>query len=420
MIPNDPEGRNFGFENDGEDEDYPRNSEDSPKNGSKGDSPGDDSSGFRELLDDRRDYSAKAESMDSGVIEQELEQEDIQVAESVPTGPNNFIVPPLYSANRKERRNLDQDDGIFADMLGEARGESSSEVSHQNYGLENEGSGTKSERNEVVENKVESDLLDKTGRYENYTFDQTDLRFRDDTNDQINSMEMKEIDAYNESFNTSYTAEKTEFRYDESAEQALLNYPTLPITNASDNAPRLLPTPGILYVENQESQRESNVFSETKSYSTETKRYSLSNVKLDEFSDAIDMTQPLSLPSPDIITEKPTSSVELTLPRNIYEALQAQQNEEFSSTGGTSVKRKSISVLADGPFGNQVREVRLANMEDLSNYNSRNDTAAGAVLSTGSVGEVGFDDNITRINTDSNEIDFEQRKQIHRQEVSIF
>ena len=424
LIPDDPKGNNFGFENDGEEEDYPSNPEDSPQNGSNFDNPGDDSSGFREELDDKLDYNVKPESMDSGVIEQELEQEQVQVAESVPTGPNNFIVPPLYSATRKDRRNSNQGDDFFADMLGEARGELSSEMSHQNYGFENEGSDIKSERNKDVENEMESDLLEKTERYENYSFDRTDSEFREDTKDELTSMEQMETVADSENVNTSYTAEKSEFRYDESEdlsqEQTLLNYPNLPTTNASDNTTRLLPTPRILYVENQESQREGNVISETKSYNTETNRFSQFNVKLDEFSEATDMTQSLSLPSPDIITGKTMRSVELKLPRNTYEAFQAQRDEEFSSIGGESVRRKTISVLVDGPFGNQVREIRLANMENLSDYNSKNVTASGPVSSTGSPRQVDFDDNMVRINSDSNEINFEQRNQINQQEVSLF
>ena len=58
LTPDDPNGKNLGFENDGlSDEDAPIENGEPPKeNGEKLDEPEEDSSGFREELDDRSDF----------------------------------------------------------------------------------------------------------------------------------------------------------------------------------------------------------------------------------------------------------------------------------------------------------------------------------------------------------------------------
>ena len=64
LTPDDPNGKNLGFENDGHsDEDAPIGNGEPPKgNGDKLDEPEEDSSGFREELDDRSDFFSYTQS----------------------------------------------------------------------------------------------------------------------------------------------------------------------------------------------------------------------------------------------------------------------------------------------------------------------------------------------------------------------
>ncbi len=119
-IPDDPYGQKVGFENDGPEED----------DGIHGDNPADDSSGYREELS-FSDNEAKAESVDSGVIEAEMQQEKMKIEESVPRkiqfSPPPFSIPPLYTEAKIVKRDDDYNkddenkDDIFGDVLAEGR-----------------------------------------------------------------------------------------------------------------------------------------------------------------------------------------------------------------------------------------------------------------------------------------------------------
>ena len=88
-------------------------------------------------------------------------QENVQLAEAAPSTPGNIMVPPLYSASKTERQSSVEDDGFFADMLGEARRESDdSGMFQQAFGAENDG--TEEGR---TEDKMAYDRLDSANDY---------------------------------------------------------------------------------------------------------------------------------------------------------------------------------------------------------------------------------------------------------------
>ena len=430
LVPDDPKAQNFGFENDGEDDDYPSNPEDFPKDGSKIYSPDEDSSGFREELADRPDYDVTAESMDSGVIEQELEQEDVQIAESVPAGPNNFILPPLYSANRNGGKDVDQKDASYADVLSEARQElEKSESLYQKYSFENEVGNSENEKNAVVEmedsarNEIVANVNSNTEIHKSDTFDRAESKFREDVNDEWTSMEKMEATIDKEELNTSYEVERSEFRYDQSddlvKEDTLSNYRSLPIPSELDNAPRILPTPGTLHMDRQTSEQEDNVFSEMNSYYAEDRTFSQFTENVDESNEHLERTQALSLPSPDIRTVDLAEPSELQLPRKNYENLQAQKSEGFSSILERSGRRKSMPVISGRPFSAGDRELTLVNEADFNSSGLRENSALGASPSTANVGQVSLRENISRSDITSSLNDFEDRREGIQNEVSI-
>ena len=440
-VPDDPDGRNFGFENDGPEDDSPSHADESPNPegdspSEKGDIPGDDSSGFREELEDRSDYEAKAESMDSGVIEQELEQEDVQLAENVPDGRNDFIVPPLYSSTKKERKESGQDDDFFADMLGEARGGSEdSEGFRQNYGFENEGRSTENEEN--AGSRMGDYILGKTERDDNSSYDdvfeETESRrtlkeeqsnFREDFGNAVDSLQKVEKVTDYQNVNDSFLSRRSEFRYEENEDlelkeaiakypnlpvpnaddigpgalyeenevnedlglqEAIAKYPNLPVPNAVDIGPRVLPTPGIRYVEDTINGRDDSMYLETNSFSKEIRRSSQSITKLNEVESSMNVTQPLSLPSPGLRRVNLVRQVELTLPRSTYEALQTKENEEFSEIDEKPIRRKSIPVIVDGPFGTQMKEIRLNDDGVISSSKLKTNRESRSSVSFGSV-----------------------------------
>ena len=534
LVPDDPKGHNIGFENDGEEDypssperddypsnpdkddypsnpdgddypsnpdgdDYPSNPEDSPKHVSKDDSPTDDSSGFREELDDRPDYNVRAESMDSGVIEQELEQEDAQIAESVPTGPNNFIVPPLYTMNRKESRNFDRNDEFYSDMLGEAREDFTDH--YENQGFENDMMNTEREESTVARsgdsprNEMSESLLEKTERYEDISTNQTESNFRENMSDEVVSLEQVDMIANREDVNSSHLTERSQFLYDRNEDYvqqvAQPSYPHLPEANDTGNAPRVLPTPGVSYVKQEGNDWENAFISETNSYNSDARRFSQSTAETGRFGESIDRVESLSLPSPDIGTVN-TRQVELTLPRTRYEATHTQNSENFSSMaeqsimqksdfsddfssigeqsirrkndfsegfssigeqsirrkndfsddfssmgeksikrksdfsedfsplGEKSIRRKSASLIADETLGEQIREIRPKDDENLSISMSREDATSKASSSTLSAGQFGLEEKKDSINNGLNVIDMEQRKEGNQRKVSIF
>ena len=430
LVPDDPKGQNFGFENDGEDDDYQSNPEDSPRDGSKVYSPDEDSSGFREELGDRPDYDVTAESMDSGVIEQELEREDVQVAESVPTGPNNFILPPLYSANRNGGKDVDQNDSPYTDVLSEARQElEKSESLYQKYSLENEVRNIENEKNVVVEmedsarTEMVVDVNSNTELHGNDTFDRAESRFREDVNDEFNSMEKMESTIDKEDFNTSYEAARSDLRYDQSEhlveEEALSNYRSLPTPSELDNAPRILPTPVTLNPVRQISEQEDSVFSGMNSFYAENRSSSQFAEKVDESNEYLENTQALSLPSPDIRAIARTRPLELQLPRNTYENLQTQQSDSLSSILERSMRRKSTSIISDRPFSARDGELTLVNEEGLNSSDLRENSALAASSSTTNLGQISLQGNTGRSKITSSLNSFEDRREGIQNKASI-
>ena len=83
--------------------------------------------------------------------------ENVQLAQAAPNTPGNIMVPPLYSASKNERQANDEDDDIFADMLGEARRESDDSGMFQRaFGEENARHEEEITENEMAHNLVDS------------------------------------------------------------------------------------------------------------------------------------------------------------------------------------------------------------------------------------------------------------------------
>lgn len=446
LVPNDPNGRNYAFENDGpEDDDYddvPSAPEDSLSEigekredvhdvdiPGKEDFPGDDSSGFREELGDRSNYDAKAESMDSGIIEQELEITDAQLAESAPINANDFFVPPLYSATKKDRKFSIKDDDFFADMLGESRGDTEqSKELYQNYGLENEGCSNENDkyddskssdhsRSEKESNEKERAYNDKFEATDSHETNQMDLMFKKEFHQDTITLQNAEERNHNENeIISSYKMENSQF-YDQQADFSSqhvipsmeLNYP---VRDNTIVLPRILPTPGITYTEQQQTSSE---FDHINSAASD-ERFIVKEMQ--RRSRMIDRRPSASADLRKVSIRHP---VELTLPRITFEAIQKQQSGESAET---SVRRKSIPVLVDGPYGEQIQEISLTNDRVINASENGSYEGARTSMLFGSVESIPTEVELTRESlatrrsqSDSNLIELDQRIDRHEQKV---
>lgn len=449
LVPDDPMGRNFGFENDGPDEeDSPTTGGDSPTdNGGKRDFPGDDSSGFREELEDRSEYDAKAESMDSGVIEQELEQENVQLMENVPANPNNVIVPPMYSAAKKDRRSSQHDNNFYSDMLGEAReGAEASEETHQNLGFRNDGGSLKSDklasarREEADGSNYET--MEASRRGEGLSFDdvyenlkdlqslpQTESIFSRNFDGVQESLQQKErAKIFDETFD-SYIRENAQSSSKENKsfelQQAISKYPNLPVPDFS--GPRILPTPAISYAKQQQSSTVLNDYSETRYYTNDKSSSSQSSKMVNEYEDFLSRDVDLSLPSAGLHRVSVTKPVELTLRRSAYEALQKRNNEGEFGSEAKPIRRNSIPIIMDGPFGKQMKEIRLKRDNAFTSTRSELNRDSSTLLSYRSFEDISkkgtlFNETLaTRRNlSESNLIGYDKSIESKKQKVKHF
>ena len=428
-VPDDPKGQNFGFERDGPDDDEPGHDEpvdddegsDVPGDG--GDSPGvngnpedegdkngdgsDESSGFREEAGDRSDYEAQAESLDSGVIEQEIQQEELQLAENVPYNPGLLDLPSLYSTKKKDDGRIEDED-FFADVLAEARrGSEDAGGFQQSMGMENDGNDVIRSQGGADSTTGSDDVIlsmkkESSGDYENIfdyekeegfdeyrmlpsaigdnrlivreqmiSNEETEGQFQIDTLDEDDYERQRferQIEDHNnlthdidgvgfnsrEGFESSRIEESVLQRnvsmYEETLEKEGLSLPNLPRDDCVMTSGGIDSKDTTEYYKQSEIRRSSSSFTNLSKY--------------DMFSETNERQLPAS---PSLVPVSLTKPVELTLPRKTFEALQSQSEREGLFMNNYNKRRGSIPVMVDGPFGKQMKEIRLTGVDTNGN-----------------------------------------------------
>ena len=326
LIPNDPSGMNFGYENEGPSD----GDEDKPVD------PADDaSSGFREELSYGSDQDVKADSMDSGVIETEMKQESVRLEETTPLvmpfSPPFF--PPMYSSRTERRSNEIRDDGnsrddVFGDVLAGARQDS--DALDQNLSAENElEEDYKQLDTEQMKNNFNMNDQHQSLEHDNLVQAESASQSRSESAD----LHARDFREYNKESN-NYASSTEIFKESVTAQESSIDYPLLPVVLEDRIQPLQLPSPVVDFSGSLSDRVAWNASSDTQDESaarySESRRVSKSYMNEDSHGrrreEGIEqMSSALVLPKVGTVERRRVSvtrPVEITMSRGEFESFQ--------------------------------------------------------------------------------------------------